>query len=359
MTSGSAEPAPARGVSVGGHKVIGAKHVRDGRPCQDDIAVVRAGPIAVVAVADGHGSSIHAEIGARIAVEVASEQLLAFAASLGTEHRADARAVHGLAQDPFRRLLVREWARRVREHAGADDVPLKDYGSTLLFALLTPEFLLLGQLGDGDLIVVDGGGAVSRPLPIDPRCFGEETSSLCLPDAATSLLVLAMPVPDEETLLLISTDGYGKSYQSDADFERIGPDYLAMVREIGMSGVSENLEEFLTAVTTGGSGDDVALGLVYLPPVPTQPIDVSDLPAAADIAIGESQAVNRDVSPAADASQGAGVSRSADVSPAAGVSPSADVSPAAGVSPAAEVSSAPNVSPAPEASGPRSTGGST
>lgn len=267
MTSGSLDVEPPREVSVGGHRVIGAKHVRDGRPCQDDIRTVRDGSVVALAVADGHGSSIHAEIGARIAVEVASEQLLAFAASLGPEHREDPRAVHGLAQDPFRRLLVREWARRVREHAGADDVALKDYGSTLLFALVTPEFVLLGQLGDGDLIVVDGGGTVSRPLPIDPRCFGEETSSLCLPDAPTSLRVLAMPVPEGETLLLISTDGYGKSYATDADFERIGPDYLEMVREIGVSGVSENLEEFLTTVTSGGSGDDIALGLVYLPPV--------------------------------------------------------------------------------------------
>lgn len=284
-------PRPAREVSVGGHKVVGAKHVRDGRPCQDDIQTARDGSVVALAVADGHGSSIHAEIGARIAVEVTTEQLLLFAANLGSESCGDPRTVHGLAQDPFRRLLVREWVRRVREHAGADDVILTDYGSTLIFALVTPAFMLLGQLGDGDLIVVDGGGTVSRPLPADPRCFGEETSSLCLPDASTSLRVLAIPVPDGEILLLVSTDGYGKSYATDADFERIGPDYLAMVRDIGVSGVSENLEEFLTVVTTGGSGDDIALGLVYLPPIastaqcaevsadePVTPPDVSPVP---------------------------------------------------------------------------------
>jgi len=298
MTSGSAGPEvppPPREVSIGGHKVIGAKHVRDGRPCQDELAVVQYGPVAALAVADGHGSSIHAEIGARIAVEVASEHLLAFAASLGAEHLADPRAVHGLAQDPFRRLLVREWVSRVREHAGAGDVDLKDYGSTLIFALVTAEFMLLGQLGDGDLIVVDGGGTISRPLPTDPRCFGEETPSLCLPDAATSLHVLVMPVPEGETLLLISTDGYGKSYATDTDFEQIGPDYLEMVREIGVSGVSENLEEFLTAVTTGGSGDDIALGLVYLPPWPSA-VPAVDVSPPVDVSLSS------DASPTADVS---------------------------------------------------------
>ena len=281
MMSGSpdlAVPPVARDVSVAGHKVIGAKHVRDGRPCQDDLRIEQDGSTIALAVADGHGSSVHAEIGARIAVQVASRALLDFATSLGAGHSADLRAVHGFAQDPFRRQIVREWVRQVHEHAGTDDVDLKDYGSTLLFALVTPDFLLLGQLGDGDLLVVASDGTVSRPLPTDPVCFGEETSSLCLPEASTSLRVLAMPVPTGETLLLVSTDGYGKSYASDVNFERIGPDYLQMVREIGMSGVAENLEEFLTTVTTGGSGDDIAFGLVYLPPGAADPIDTQDSP---------------------------------------------------------------------------------
>lgn len=266
----------ARGVSVAGHKVIGAKHVRDGRPCQDDLRIEQHGSTIALAVADGHGSSVHAEIGARIAVQVAAWALLEFATNLGAGHRADLRAVHGFAQDPLRRQIVREWVRQVHEHAGTEDVDLKDYGSTLLFALVTPEFILLGQLGDGDLLVVASDGAVSRPLPADPVCFGEETSSLCLPEASTSLRVLAMPVPAGEMLLLVSTDGYGKSYATDLDFERIGPDYLQMVREIGMSGVAENLEQFLTTVTTGGSGDDIAFGLVYLPPGAAHTIDAQD-----------------------------------------------------------------------------------
>lgn len=33
-----------------------------------------------------------------------------------------------------------------------------------------------------------------------------------------------------------------------------------------MPAVTGHLEEFLTTVTTGGSGDDIALGMFYLPP---------------------------------------------------------------------------------------------
>lgn len=268
MTSGSPEgphqPPVPHAVAAGGHRVIGAKHVRDGRPCQDDIRVVQGIGLTIVAVADGHGSSVHAEVGARIAVEVTTEALTNFVDNLGADLRADPRAVHAFAQHPFRVQLVREWARRVREVGGSEDVDLKEYGSTLLFSAVTPEFVLLGQLGDGDILVVEGSGSVSRPIPGDPTSFAEETLSLCLPEASSSLRVLVTPRSAAETLLLISTDGYAKSYATDLDFERIGPDYLEMVRELGVAGVEGHLEEFLTAVTKGGSGDDVALGLIYM-----------------------------------------------------------------------------------------------
>jgi hypothetical protein len=257
-----------RALSGAGHKVIGAKHVRDGRPCQDDLRVEHAGDVTLVALADGHGSCVHADVGARLAVEVTVAALVAFIGNLRSEGRADVRSAHSFGNHPLRVQLVRAWAEAVREVGGAD-AKLMDYGSTLLFAVATPELLMLGQLGDGDILLVNAAGAVSRPIPTDPACFGEETPSLCLPEAWTSLRVLAMPLPAEETLVLLSTDGYGKSYASDQDFERIGPDYLQMVRELGLGGVEAHLEDFLTTVTHGGSGDDIALGLIYIPSAPS------------------------------------------------------------------------------------------
>ena len=263
MTSGNGDPpaAAVAEVAVRAHKVRGAKHVRDGRPCQDDFAVVGGTDARVLAVADGHGSSAHAEIGARLAVEVATERLLDFARGLAPERRVDLREVHAFAQHPFRVQLVRDWVRRVRDHAGTDDVDLKAYGTTLIFALITPDYVLLGQLGDGDVLAVNSTGTVSRPFPPDPTSFAEETLSLCLPEAHSSLRVLVAPRPAFEALWLVSTDGYSKSYPTDADFDRIGPDYLEMVREIGIDGVAGNLDEFLTEVTTRGSGDDIALAI--------------------------------------------------------------------------------------------------
>ena len=242
-------------------RVTGARHVRDGRVCQDAIGGVVSGGVAVLAVADGHGTSVHGDVGASIAVTVAIEHLVQFAAAIGPER--DVRSAHAHARDVLRGQLVREWTARVRAQAGDDSADLVPYGSTLIFALATPAYLLVGQLGDGDLLLVDSSGVVTRPIAPDPNNFAEETSSLCQKDAWATLRVLTTPAPAPNTLLLLSTDGYSKSYATDTIFELIAPDYLAMLDEHGPGVVEAQLTEILEQVTVGGSGDDIALGMMY------------------------------------------------------------------------------------------------
>lgn len=266
MTSGSDpsdNPSPRR-PSFAFERVRGASHLRSGKPCQDEVGVWAVGDIVAVAVADGHGSSKHAEVGARLAVQVSLGALVRFAEDLGPR-ASNLAEVQQYANHPLRVQLVREWATRVRAKAGSEDAVLLDYGSTVLFALATSRFLLLGQLGDGDILFVDHTGNVRTPLPADPAAFADETPSLCQPEAWQALRVLVLPVPTGESLLLLSTDGYGKSYATDAIFRQVGPDYLELVRIDGVHGLQPHLRGFLEQVTTQGSGDDIALGLLYWP----------------------------------------------------------------------------------------------
>lgn len=85
-----------------------------------------------------------------------------------------------------------------------------------------------------------------------------------------------LPAPGHETLLLLSTDGYSKSYETDAAFKQIGPDYLELIREGGVS--SLNLRGFLEQVTNKGSGDDIALALLYYPPI--EDVEIQSNPTA-------------------------------------------------------------------------------
>ncbi|MCO5166629.1 MAG: protein phosphatase 2C domain-containing protein [Planctomycetes bacterium] len=257
--------------------MIGAKHVRDGKVCQDAILGHRDYSRVVLAVADGHGTSLHGEVGAQCAVEVAVEHLARFATELPPG--ADLQAVHRFAEHPLRVQLVREWTARVRKHAGDANAPLKPYGTTLIFALATPTFLLVGQLGDGDVLLVTPDQRVLRPVPSDATSFADETASMCQPEAWSSMRVVTRGAPVDEALLIMSTDGYSKSYASDEVFDRIGPDYLTMVRDEGIEAVEGSLKGFLEAVTSGGSGDDIAFGLLHWPARPGCPVAASEQPA--------------------------------------------------------------------------------
>lgn len=258
MTSGrTPSGAVALGVSV-----IGARHVREDKPCQDAIAWALRGDALAMAVADGHGTAAHGDVGARLAVQTAVEGLLAFADQVSTP---DVFEIGRLAGDPLRQHLVRAWRERVREHGPESDA--REYGSTLLFALATPRVLVIGQLGDGDVLLECGSGTAERPLPDDAACFGDTTTSLCLPEAWLALRVRALP-PPKEGVLLLATDGYGNSYPTTTAFDQIAPDYLALLREHGAGAVSDLLPEFLSQVTVGGSGDDITLGLIFWPTSP-------------------------------------------------------------------------------------------
>jgi hypothetical protein len=251
---------------VVGAVVQGASHLRQQTPCQDAFALQRLAQdpaVVAVAIADGHGSSRFAREGASLAVETCTRELLFFYERLPTESRANLRAALALAEFPARRLLVQSWVEAIEQLAGHQVEPtlLREYGSTLLWVLSTPNFLLIGQLGDGDVLVCTERG-VSRPYLNEPR-FGEETASLCQPEAWLQMQLHIQPAPHEETLVLLSTDGYSNSYTTGSDFERIGPDYLALLREHGAEAVQEKLPDFLQKVSTDGSGDDVSLAMLY------------------------------------------------------------------------------------------------
>lgn len=48
------------------------------------------------------------------------------------------------------------------------------------------EWLLLAQIGDGDILGIGVAGAALSPVPGDPLLDGLHTTSLCAPDAEQS-----------------------------------------------------------------------------------------------------------------------------------------------------------------------------
>jgi hypothetical protein len=92
---------------------------------------------------------------------------------------------------------------------------------------------------------------------------GNETASLCLQNAQnlfrSSFRSLGDRCPD---LIAVSTDGYSNSFADSGSFQKIGPDFLRLIRTHGVEYVHRDLGSWLDRASENGSGDDITLGLM-------------------------------------------------------------------------------------------------
>ncbi len=176
----------------------GASHIRLSRPCEDSFAIWSGSsgaiPCIAIAIADGHGDPRHDQsgTGSALAVQAAVDELIDF-------HRMHLHTVprHILRSEfraDFPRRVTRRWRESVQNDAGQRGISLSPaggpgpgeytrYGSTLIAALIEAETILIGQIGDGDVVLVRPDGIVECPLPCDTMLTGKETRSLSQRDA--------------------------------------------------------------------------------------------------------------------------------------------------------------------------------
>jgi serine/threonine protein phosphatase PrpC len=274
-----------------GESVRGVTHDRKGLPNQDAIqCIVKKGnelPLAV-AVSDGHGNSknFRSEIGAQLAANIAGDILIHFLSESCNENISDQ------TLNNIQKILIPEiietWKKAVLDHFEQNPIlkteqevlknknefspdvdndlydPIPFYGTTLLAAGVSESLIILLQLGDGDILTVDPFGKVIEPMPRDDNLFADETTSLCLPNAEQYMRhIILEPRTEKIKLLLISTDGYSKSFIENSDFLEVGPDFLELLENEGISTVQDNLKKWLDETSKLGSGDDITLGIVY------------------------------------------------------------------------------------------------
>jgi hypothetical protein len=144
------------------------------------------------------------------------------------------------------------------------DGPESAYGSTLLVSVSWGRWVLLLQIGDGDIVGLLPGGEVLLPMPVDPTLDGHHTTSLCQSDAAK---VFRVSVIDQavKTLfgILMATDGYGNAQAIDEWEPAVASDLVALIRDHGTAWVANQLPDWLAqCASSEGSGDDTTAALL-------------------------------------------------------------------------------------------------
>lgn len=292
--SGTVEPDRPAGWLVLTASERGAAHVAVNTPNQDSVAVERAGADGVVAaVADGHGHSRHLRSarGSKLAVSIGCRIAQEFADRLTADRLgepaigpADTQARADLIADMATAFLVPAIVDRWREAVLADveadpftddeqdkrrrgDDPTIAYGSTLLLCLTIGDWLVLAQIGDGDVVGVRPDGTATMPVPADPQLDGLVTTSLCGPDATSDFRVAILNTARTPLLAaMLATDGYGNAQVVDEWPSSFSKDLAWLLAERDMRWLASQLPAWAArCASADGSADDTTVALLISP----------------------------------------------------------------------------------------------
>lgn len=156
--------APAATWRVLAASVRGTSHARTDLPCQDAHAWRRLpGGAVAIAVADGAGSAVHAEAGARAAAQGAVDSLVSSSPAV-TDGNWTAALDHALGA-----ALV-----AVNTEAARREVEPRELSTTLIACVVTGDAVTVAQVGDGAVIIADGDGMRAITAPTSGE-FANET----------------------------------------------------------------------------------------------------------------------------------------------------------------------------------------
>jgi len=259
----------------------GATHQMHGLPNQDAIAArqIQQNGLAV-AVADGHGHHRHfrSARGSELAVAIACQAAEELAARLD-----DFEAASQIESDVLGTLVpavTGRWRAAVRDdlaeapftiaeeeaRAFADD-PLIAYGTTLLLAITWRNWLVLAQIGVGDIVCIRPDGRALLPVPGDPSLDGRQTTSLCGPRSHLEFRAAVVNTAITPLLgVLLATDGYGNAQEAEPWPDAVGSDLAEQIGDREPEWLAEQLPLWASrCASTDGSADDTTIAFLIAP----------------------------------------------------------------------------------------------
>ena len=200
----------------------GRAHVANNTVCQDySLADNIDNDCQVVCVADGHGSKeyIYSDVGAKIACELFVEMVRILKAGYEktgvpdwTEYLKTAKFKSAFIQ-MWRKKVVEDYesrAEKVSEAKLSDLKIIRKYGTTFLFAIRYRNKIVLGQLGDGAILMgFSGDGTPEDNWQLFKRHglkYNSITNSMASNTAEYTFLIDSFE-RDNIAYLLLSTDG--------------------------------------------------------------------------------------------------------------------------------------------------------
>ena len=257
----------------------GYNHIKSDKVCQDSSGHYSDDSMAVVVVADGHGSDNYprTDRGSSFAVEATITAIKEFVKAVedsAIDISADSDSyLEQLAKNilanwhaavdadlekyPFSEEELSKVTEKYKKRYLSGEKQEKAYGTTLIAACQTKEYWFGIQIGDGKCVCISQDGSMSEPIPWDDDCQANITTSICDSEAIDEFRYCFMRECPVATLM--GTDGIDDSYANSEEMYVLYRSILAIFAEHGREIVESEIQTFLPGLSRKGSGDDVSI----------------------------------------------------------------------------------------------------
>jgi len=293
--------------------VQGGSHIKSGTVCQDASSFYDDDSVSIAVVADGHGDSscFRSDKGAKFAVVCATEGIKQFA----KEHEAlfkqgiikkpgffqkqppshreleksireklikqtvaswNSVVMDHYQKNPFKEQEMEKVSEKYRKRYEEGENISKAYGTSLIAAAITPWYWFGFHIGDGRFSVLYKDSEGDQPVPWDPKCYLNVTTSICDDDildrgeeGVRAFLSLRTDIEPPVAFFLCS-DGIDDNYPVDekenaAHLYRLYREIAVTFAEegydstFGKDGTSGQLKDLADNFAKKGKGDDTSL----------------------------------------------------------------------------------------------------
>lgn len=244
-----------------GASVKGTSHILTNTVCQDANGFLIADGYIILAVADGLGSAPNADKGSKLAVEAV---LVYLQKSLSETIPSAENSWADLMIESFQktRVFLEEASKSLNKNT-------HDFGTTLIVAILTDEWVITGHIGDGAVVVLFSDGVMKTVSEPHRGEYANEVVPLTALDAMDHARVSA--TKQEAGAIALFTDGLQNMCINYATGNPHAPFFTPFFdgirQKMDIGEVSKGLAEFLGSKRVCELSDDdktllIAGGLV-------------------------------------------------------------------------------------------------
>lgn len=298
----------------------GYNHIKSDKVCQDSSGHYSDESMAVVVVADGHGSDNYprTDRGSSFAVEATITAIREFVKtvedsnidiSVDSDSYLEQLAKNILAnwhsavdadleKYPFSEDELTQVSEKYKKRYLSGERQEKAYGTTLIAACQTKDYWFGLQIGDGKCVCISQDGTMSEPIPWDEDCQANITTSICDSEAIEEFRYCYLKECPVATLM--GTDGIDDSYANSEEMYVLYRSILAIFAEHGCKVGEEEIKGFLPGLSRKGSGDDVSIAGIVSAELSTAFIEVLKAQCEYSNAKALREQADRDVTLAAE-----------------------------------------------------------